>query len=470
MKKYDVAIIGAGTAGLTARAEVAKKTDNYVVIDGGILGTTCARVGCMPSKALIEVANTFHKQTLFDRYGISRSKMQTPDYKQVMAHVRSLRDRFSGGVIRGMESWKDHFIPKNGRFIDLHTLDLGDEKIQADKIVIATGSKPFIPDAWKKFSNYLLDTDTFFELETLPGKIAVFGLGPIGIELGQALSRLNIDVVAMIRRNAIGGLTDPDLRTYAHQCFSDELNIQIGSFDILEESSNRLKIESNGNSWTVDRILLAMGRRPVLKDLGLEKLGVHLDEKGIPIFNETTLQLGDFPVFIAGDVNGTRPILHEAADEGRIAGYNATASDVECFEKRTPLNITFSSPNICVAGQSHADLKKNRVEFVTGETDYEHQGRAMIMGQNRGKIHIYGDKKDGRLLGTEMIAPAGEHMAHLLAWAIANKMRAQDTLAMPFYHPVLEEALRTALRSIAKQSQMPKSEFEFSRCGESIVK
>ena len=135
MKEYDVAIIGAGTAGLTARAEVAKKTDDYVVVDGGILGTTCARVGCMPSKALIEVANTFHKQALFQDYGLGNLNPGIPDYKKVMAHVRSLRDRFAGGVIRGMEKWKEHFIPKNARFIDSNTLDLGDERIRAKKII-----------------------------------------------------------------------------------------------------------------------------------------------------------------------------------------------------------------------------------------------------------------------------------------------------------------------------------------------
>lgn len=464
MKTYDVAIIGAGTAGLTAQAEIAKQTDNYVVIDGGILGTTCARVGCMPSKALIEVANTFHKKNLFSQYGLPWSDDSKPDYRKVMAHVRSLRDRFSGGVVEDMENWKDHFIPKNAQFIDLQTLDLGDEKIHAEKIVITTGSKPYIPDEWKKFSKFFLDTDQFFELETLPGKMAVFGLGPIGIELGQALGRLGIDVVAMIRRNAIGGLTDPDLQSYALQCFAKELNIQIGPFDIVGETNEGLEITSNSQSWRVDRVLVAMGRRPALRNLGLEKLGIPMDGKGIPIFDESTFQVKDFPLFIAGDVNQVRPILHEAADQGRIAGYNAVAPEVECFKKRTPLRITFSSPNICTAGQSHAELKTEQIEFVTGKTSYEHQGRAMILGENQGKVHIYGHKEDGRLLGAEMIAPAGEHMAHLLAWAIANQMRAQDVLAMPFYHPVLEEALRTALRSIAKQCERPKSPFEFPKC------
>jgi dihydrolipoamide dehydrogenase len=131
---YDVAIIGAGTAGLTARAEVSKRTDNYVVIDGGTLGTTCARVGCMPSKALIEVANACHKQSLLRNFGISEPVSLLPDIASVMSHVRHLRDRFVGGVAKDMDSWKEHLIRKNARFIDANTLDLGDDTIQADRI------------------------------------------------------------------------------------------------------------------------------------------------------------------------------------------------------------------------------------------------------------------------------------------------------------------------------------------------
>jgi pyruvate/2-oxoglutarate dehydrogenase complex dihydrolipoamide dehydrogenase (E3) component len=116
-KAYDVAIIGADTAGLTARAEVSKRTENYVALDGGILGTTCARVGCMPSKSLIQVANAFHEQLLLKKFEILDNEISPLDLQKVMMHVRRLRDRFVGGVEKGMESWKQHPIRKNARFV-----------------------------------------------------------------------------------------------------------------------------------------------------------------------------------------------------------------------------------------------------------------------------------------------------------------------------------------------------------------
>ena len=171
MKHYDVAIIGAGSAGLAARREVAKKTDNYVVIDGGKLGTTCARVGCMPSKVLIEVANTFYKRHSFDKMGIKKSDSLTIDQKEVMKHVRSLRDRFVRSVIGGLEEWKsDKLIQKYARFIDENTLSLGDEIIKADNIIIAAGSSPIIPKAWEEYQDYFISTDDFFEMEEVPKK------------------------------------------------------------------------------------------------------------------------------------------------------------------------------------------------------------------------------------------------------------------------------------------------------------
>ena len=145
MKNFDVAIIGAGTSGLTARREVAKKTDNYVVIDDGPLGTTCARVGCMPSKVLIQVANDFYGRKRFSQMGIHGEESLSVDSKEVMNHVRSLRDRFVRAVKFPMAGWENKLIRGRATFVDANTLEVNGEKISAKKIVAATGSRPVIP-------------------------------------------------------------------------------------------------------------------------------------------------------------------------------------------------------------------------------------------------------------------------------------------------------------------------------------
>ncbi|MDY6903540.1 MAG: dihydrolipoyl dehydrogenase [Thermodesulfobacteriota bacterium] len=467
--RYDVAIIGAGTAGLTARSTVAKETDNYVVIDNGTLGTTCARVGCMPSKALIEVANAWHRQQWLEEIDVARPARVPPDGRKVMAHVRNLRDRFAGGVVKGMTQWRDHLIQKKARFVDGNTLDLGDETIVADKIIIATGSKPVRPDQWRPYEKYLIDTDSFFELPDLPQRIAVFGLGMVGIELGQALARLGVDVTGITLDKAVAGLTDPDLQAYAWHLFSGEMAMHMGRAEIIGETAGGLEVGCNGKTWVVDKVLLTLGRAPSVSNLGLENLGVTLDKNGMPAFDPATLQLQNLPVFIAGDANGMRPILHEAADEGHIAGHNAVAPDVNCFQKRISMSIAFTAPNTAVIGKSYRLLKEEEADFVVGEAEFEHQGRALMMGRNNGMIHIYGEQSNGRLLGVELILPAGEHVAHLLAWILSLEAPVKKLLSLPFYHPTLEEGLRKAIRDLISQTAEEKPAMEILRCQDTPV-
>ena len=464
MKTYDVAIIGAGTAGLSARTEVAKLTENYVVIDGGTLGTTCARVGCMPSKVLIQVANDFHRRTVFESEGIRGGAGLTTDHAAVMRHVRSLRDRFVRGVMGGMKSWEDNLVRKYARFVDPTTLDLGDERISAKAIVIATGSSPVIPPPWRPVAHRLIDTDAFFELETLPKRVAVIGLGVIGLELGQALHRLGVEVTAVTLDKAVGGLSDPAVQDYAFNAFANEFPIHLKPVTALREEGDDLVVElEGGETFSVDRALVTVGRRPNLSSLGIEDLGIKT-ERSMPAYDPSTFRVNEAPWYIVGDVNGSRPLLHEAADEGRIAGYNAVRDATQCFKRRTKLAITFSAPNIAMVGQSHRQLTESGIDFVTGTVSYEGQGRAIVKHAECGLLHVYADRRTGQLLGAELMAPAGEHLAHLLAWAIEARMTARETLSLPFYHPVVEEGLRTALRATARQLDAPNGELELLRC------
>jgi len=161
-------------------------------------------------------------------------------------------------------------------------------------------------------------------------------------------------------------------------------------------------------------------------------------------------------VFIAGEADNDRPLLHEAADEGRIAGRNAGRfPDVRAETRRTPLNIVFTEPQMAMAGASHAELTSSGAVFAWGEASFADQGRARVMGRNEGVIRVYGDRADGRIRGAELFGPDAEHLAHLLAWSIQRGDTVSDALACPFYHPVLEEGLRTALQGLARALRNP---------------
>jgi dihydrolipoamide dehydrogenase len=446
-KSYDVAIIGAGSAGLSALSEVRKQTDNFVLINEGSYGTTCARVGCMPSKALIEVANAFHRRKVFEAFGVSGAEGLTVDIPAVLRRVRKLRDGFVADMLKITDELKDNSISGRARFLDPQVLAVGERRVHAKKIIIATGSRPFVPMEWALFGTRILTSDDVFEQETLPSHIAVIGMGAVGSEIAQALSRLGITITGFGHNKRIAGLNDTAINSQAVALMRAEFNLYLGQTAEPAIEGKRIRVRAGNESVVVDKIIVALGRRPNVDQMGLENLGIELDEHGVPPFNTHTMQIADLPVYIAGDASRHLPFLHEAIDEGYIAAYNALRIVPVCFERRVPLEIVFTDPSIAVVGQTLVDLDEK--ETVIGEVDFSKQARARMGEVNHGLLRVYVERSSGRLLGAEMCAPQGEHLAHLLALAIQSKQTVRELLMMPFYHPVLEEGLRTALRDAA---------------------
>lgn len=460
----DVIIIGAGSAGLSALREVKKHTENFVIINDGPWGTTCARVGCMPSKVLIEAANAYHRRTAFEAFGVRGANQLTLDMTHVMQRVRKLRDDFVSSTLKATEVLGVRAIPGRARLLGPNQVLVNDKKLRAKSIIIATGTRPIVPAAWHVLGNRLFTTDTLFEQETLPASLAVIGMGPIGVEMAQALARLGVNVTGFGSKNLIGGLSDPQVNQIALNLFSQEFPVYLGEKAELrlESGENHVRIRTSRTEVAVDGVLAALGRRPNIDDLGLETLGVSLNAQGLPPVDSTTMQIADLPVFLAGDANDYLPLLHEAADEGHIAGLNAVREKIICFKRRTPLAIVFSDPGIAVVG-SHFRLLNSK-NIAIGEVLFDNQGRARAAQRNKGMLRIYAESESGRLLGAEMCAPAGEHMAHLLALAIDQSLTVWDVLRLPFYHPVLEEGLRTALRNLAAKLPLS-SESDLASCG-----
>ncbi|MBI99895.1 MAG: dihydrolipoyl dehydrogenase [Halobacteriovoraceae bacterium] len=463
MREYDVVILGAGSAGMSARREVAKKTDNYRVFDAGKLGTTCARVGCMPSKVLIQAANDFYRKKAFAQEGIHGAESLSVNMPETLKHVRSLRDRFVRGVMGGMESWMEtHLERKYATFIDAKTLDVEGEKVRFKKAIVATGSTPVVPPNFKEFSEFILTSDDLFEQEDLPKKMAVVGLGVIGIELGQALSRLGIEVVGINRRQCISAVTDEELNKYICDKMCEELNINFTGVKELSKRDDTLIIDTfDGHRYEVGKVFLSTGRSPNVEKCGLLNICNEVSTKRLPLYDKQTFQLKEHPhIFFAGDVNGDKPILHEASDEGKVCGYNAVRDEVTPFKSRVPLAITFSDPNIGYAGKTSAVLDEEGADYQIGRVSFEGQGRSIVKLKEIGLLKVYGDTKSGKLLGAEMFGPDIEHIAHLMAWAIGNGMTVNQALSMPFYHPVIEEGLRTALRDLREKVEEKAPEIE----------
>jgi dihydrolipoamide dehydrogenase len=448
--RTKLAIIGAGTAGLSALKEAQRVTDDVVLINHGPYGTTCARVGCMPSKALLAPAHALDRRQFMAHAGITGTDRLAADLPAVLTHVRALRDRFVAGPTKLAESLGKRSLRGQARFLDPHTLEVGDQRVEAEAAIIATGSRPVLPGPWKKLGHRVLTSDDVFEQDDLGARVAVVGLGSVGAELGQALAQLGLDVAGFTLTPTVGGLTDPAVSKALVDALRADLPVTTGVEVTLEPIGDTgVRVHAGEATREVDWILASLGRRPNLEGLGLEQLGVALDDHGMPEFDAKSLRVGEHPIYIAGDVNNVRPVLHEAADEGRIAAWHALHPNADCLDRRAPLAVVFTEPNAARVGRTHAELKSE--DIVIGAADFSHQGRALIEGRNTGCMRVYADGREGRLLGAELAVPDGAHLAHLLAWAIQQKMTVDQALQMPFYHPVIEEGLRTALQSARRE-------------------
>jgi dihydrolipoamide dehydrogenase len=449
----DVAIIGAGTAGLAAERAARKAGAKTLLIDDRFAGTTCASVGCMPSKLLIAAADAALNARKASTFGIETKT--SVDGRAVMARVRKERDGFVAATLKSIEKIPAGIcIRLRARFSDKTTLTLDDgRKVSAKAIVIATGSRPSVPKPFQKLGEIVLTNETIFELESLPRSIAVVGAGPLGLELAQAMARLGVETVMFDQGDRIAALRDAAVAKSVRSVLGKEFPIHLGVKLEVEKDGDAARLSWSGASSgtaSFERVLVAAGRPPALHDLNLAASGLERSDKGIPKFDPSTLQCGDAPIFLAGDADAQRPVLHEASSEGAIAGRNAASfPKVRKARRAVPLLIMFTDPPLAVVGAPPSDA------MVIGSASYADQGRARVEARNEGLVRVYAGADTGVIAGATLFGPAMDHIAHLFALAIERRETADTLLQLPFYHPTFEEGLKPALREICEAVKSP---------------
>ncbi len=447
----DVAIIGGGTAGLAAERAARAAGATTLLIDARLDGTTCALNGCMPSKLLIAASHAAQAVRRAGAFGV-RARLESVDGAAVMDRVRRLRDRFNQGVIDSVDALPDGIVIKaTAQFRDATTLLLDDGRtVGARAIVIATGSRPAVPAAFDAVRDLVLTNETIFDLPDLPASIAVIGAGPLGLEMAQALARLGVETVVLDRGDTLGGQADGPIADALRGVLIEDMAVHLGVEIDATREDGQARLAWTGashGSRLVERVLVAAGRPPVLDTLDLAIAGLTLDDKRVPCFDRTTMQCGDAPIFLAGDADADQPVLHEASSEGAIAGRGAALWPERAPARRSvPLAIMFSDPPLAIVGDTR------NPDAIVETASYADQGRATIDDVNVGLVRVHARRGDGGIIGAEIFAPGGEHLAHLFAWSIEQDQTATNILDRPFYHPTYEEGLKPALRAICKAS------------------
>ena len=454
VREVDIVVVGAGTAGLSAFNEITGCGVEALLIDRGPLGTTCARVGCMPSKAVLHAGEQWSAMR-----GIDEGKLcaEAGSPRSLWRDARRTRDALARGAAeRTVKTAGDRLLMGSARFKDDRTLLVDGTEVRARAFVIATGSHPVVPKGLESLGERLLTTDTLFELDSMPRSLGVLGMGAIGLEMGLAMSRLGLRVVGGDLQGSLGGIADPAIQQRALELFGSELTLWLGHpIDAnLDEGGKLVRMESNGRKDHVEALLAALGRRPNVEELELGNAGVHLDDKRQPLLDPKTLRAdGAAAVFIAGDVSPDRPLMHEAVDEGVFAARSAMAcisrQPVPVRQRRAPVSIIFSNPDVAAVGTSYVELDLEK--SVIGQAEGSANGRSKILHAGRNLVNVYVERATRRVIGASLVASRGEHLAHHLAWAVQRGDTVDELLAMPYYHPSIEEMLQSAFKDAARQ-------------------
>jgi dihydrolipoamide dehydrogenase len=313
----------------------------------------------MPSKLLIAAADAAYNARRASTFGIETNI--SVDGRAVMARVRKERDEFVAATLKSIEKIPAGIcIRQRARFSNATTLALGDgRKVSSKAIVIATGSRPSVPKPFDRLGEIVLTNETIFELQSLPRSIAVVGAGPLGLELAQALARLGVQTAVFDQGEHVAALRDAEVAKNLRSVLGKEFPIHLGVKLDVEKVGQGVRFSWSGASSgaaSFERVLVAAGRPPALNDLNMAATSLETNEHGVPKFDPSTLQCGDTPIFLAGDADAQRPVLHEASSEGGIAGRNAASfPKVSKAKRAVPLSIMFTDPPLATVGAKPSD-------------------------------------------------------------------------------------------------------------------
>ena len=466
--EFDVVVIGGGSAGYAAARTAAGLGVRTAVIEGGEeVGGLCILRGCMPSKALLESAHRWHDINRAREFGLVAKAVEV-DMECVQARKRHLIDDFAGYRRKQLRRGKFAFLRGGASFLDAHTLLLEQGRVQelvtASTFILATGSVIThvpVPGLWEAGC---LTSDTALEAKRVPKRLAVLGGGVIAVELGQFFARMGAKTTILQRSKRLVRNYDSDVSLELERALkAEDVDVRTGvkllevRADGKEKKGKKIifKRGSRREEIAVDEILYALGRKPALEGLNLEKAGVTLvnDKLAVSETMATTVP----HIFAAGDVVGMHEVVHIAIQQGEIAARNAVdlvrGNHVipGKMDYRLKTQVTFTDPEIALVGLTETEATAQGIEFLSAKYPFKEHGKAQIGGYEFGFVKLLAERKRGEIIGAQIIGPHASDLIHELIAVMRYRGTAEELAAMPHYHPTLAEIITYPAEEIAGQ-------------------
>ena len=452
---FDLVVLGGGPGGYVAAIRGAQLGLKTAVIDENQkFGGTCLRVGCIPSKALLESSHLLvEARDHMMEHGITATKL-TVDLAAMMRRKSGVVDTLTGGIAQLLKKNKVAAIVGRGKFVNANTIEVSSgETVTATNIIIATGSVPMALPGIELDGDRIGDSTAALSYTSVPRKLIVVGGGYIGLELGSVWSRLGAEVIVLEAMDKVLGGLDQEIARAARRTFEKQ-GLQFRT-DMWVESVVR-----NGDKCTVsikggetiecDRVLVSAGRSPNTKSIGLDAAGVKVDQRGF-IVADSELKTSADGVYAIGDCIGGAMLAHKASEEG-IAVVERLVKGVGHVDYNTIPAIVYTHPEIASVGKTEEQLKSEGISFKKGSCPFGANGRARAMGGAEGKIKILADADTDRILGVHAIGPRAGDLIAEAAIAMNFGASSEDLARCCHAHPTLSEIMQEAALAVSKRA------------------
>jgi len=451
---YDLAVIGAGSAGFSAAITAAEQGAQVALIGHGMIGGTCVNVGCVPSKTLIRAAETLHQAKAARRFHGIGAKGQVTDWDALMAQKEELVTELrQAKYLDLLPSYNSVAYFEGPARLAENGVAMNGELVKAPKTIIATGSAASLPPIPGINRIPFLTSTTALELQHLPASLMVIGGGVIGCELGQMFARLGSEVTILCRSRLLPD-GEPEISEVLKLSLAAEgVKVIAGAkYRAIEQLGGmRLNYELNGRPETLiaDQVLLATGRRPNSAGLGLGERGVELLAKG-GIKVDDRMRTTRAGVYAAGDVTGRDMFVYMAAHGAKIAALNALNGDNRRYDDSAIPEVVFTDPQVASVGLTEAEAQAQGLDVVTTVLDLGNVPRALAARDIRGLIKLVAEKQTKRLLGAHILAPEGADSIQTAALAIKQGLTYEELGDMVFPYLTTVEGLKLAAQTFGK--------------------
>lgn len=446
--KYDLVVVGAGTAGLVTAAGAAGLGAKVALIEKHLLGGDCLNVGCVPSKAIISSARRAAAVRNSQEMGISVSQEHAADFGQVMARMRRLRAGIApnDSVQRFRDLGVDVFLGE-GRFVDGHSVTVAGGTLRFKRAVIATGARAAAPPIPGLDTVPYLTNETLFSLTECPERLGIIGAGPIGCEMAQVFARLGSEVVLVASAHDILPREDPDaVRIVQAALQADGVTLRCCGKDLalspVDDRRVRLCVTSHGEAYeeVVDTLLVAVGRAPNVENLGLENIGVAFTSDGVQV--DDRLRTTHPRIFAAGDVCSSYQFTHAADFMARIVIQNALFFGRAKASALTIPWCTYTEPELAHVGLNENEARKKGVAVDTFTQAFQDVDRSILEGDTAGFVRVHVRKGTDTIVGATIVGAGAGNLISEVTLAMTHGLGLKKIASTIHPYPTQAEAIR----------------------------